>query len=122
MKILVIDDDANVSQAMHAILAQRRYETVLAPRATAGLLALTFHRFNLVIVDIFMPGLGGLDTIARIRKQSAIPIIAASGFRLRHMPDIDYRASALRSGATACLRKPFTPFQLLAAVDKCLAA
>jgi DNA-binding response OmpR family regulator len=121
MKILVIDDDTNVSQAMRAILAQHRYDTILVPRATAGLLALAFDRFNLVIVDIFMPGMGGLDTIAQIRKQSSIPIIAASGFHMRHRPDIDYHAGALRYGATACLRKPFTPSQLIATVDKCLA-
>ena len=121
MKILVIDDDANVSQAMRTILAQHRHDTILVPRGATGLLALALHKFNLVIVDIFMPGMSGLDTIAQIRKQSSIPIIAASGFRMRHRPEIDYHAGALRHGATACLRKPFTPAQLMATVDKCLA-
>ena len=120
MKILVIDDDDVVSQAIGAILASRKYETVLAPRATVGIFAFSFNRFDLVIVDIFMPGMGGLDTIARIRRASAVPIIAASGFKLQHMPSTDFFSSALRCGATVCLRKPFTPPQLLAAIDKCL--
>jgi CheY-like chemotaxis protein len=122
MKILVIDDDGNVGQAMRAILAGRHYETVFALRATTGILVLPLHKFDLVIVDIFMPEMGGLDTITRIRKDSAVPILAVSGFKSRQAPSVDYFSHALRCGATARLRKPFTPAQLLAAVDKCLAS
>jgi CheY-like chemotaxis protein len=74
------------------------------------------------MVDLFMPGMNGLDTITRIRNQSAVPIIAMSGFRLRNSldPDQDFLGMAKLRGATISLRKPFSPPQLVAAIDRSL--
>jgi CheY-like chemotaxis protein len=73
-----------------------------------------------VMVDLFMPGMNGLDTITRIRSKSAVPIIAMSGFRLRNSldPDQDFLGMAILRGATTSLRKPFSPPQLVAAIDR----
>jgi CheY-like chemotaxis protein len=117
-RVLVIDDDGCVGAAIQSILARRRYQTVLAPRAGAGIQALQQSQFDLVMVDIFMPGLSGLDTIEHIRRSSPIPIIAMSGFRLRSSADsVDCLEMAVRLGATLCLRKPFQPAQLIDAVE-----
>jgi CheY-like chemotaxis protein len=83
-RILVIDDDACVSTAIQAILARHQYDTTLSSRAHAGMHALQASQFDVVMVDLFMPGMNGLDTITRIRSGSAVPIIAMSGFRLRN--------------------------------------
>jgi CheY-like chemotaxis protein len=122
IRILVIDDDACVSTAIQAILARRRCETVLASRAHAGIHAFQTSGFDLVMVDLFMPGMNGLDTIARIRSRSAVPIIAMSGFRLRNSldSDQDFLGMAMLRGATISLRKPFSPPQLVAAIDRSL--
>src|ERR1700685_2047063 len=88
-RILVIDDDACVNTAIRAILARHRCETVLALRAHAGIRAFLTFEFDVVIVDLFMPGMNGLDTIKRIRGESAVPIIAMSGFRLRNSLNAD---------------------------------
>jgi CheY-like chemotaxis protein len=75
-----------------------------------------------VMVDLFMPGMDGLDTITRIRGESAVPIIAMSGFRLRNSldPGQDFLGMAKLRGATISLRKPFSPPQLIAAIDRSL--
>jgi CheY-like chemotaxis protein len=119
-RILVIDDDACVSTAIQAILARHQYDTVLASRAHAGIHAFQASQFDVVMVDLFMPGMNGLDTIARIRSKSAVPIIAMSGFRLRNSldPDQDFLGMAILRGATTSLRKPFSPPQLVAAIDR----
>jgi DNA-binding response OmpR family regulator len=119
-RILVIDDDVCVSRAIQAILARRQFETVLASRAHAGIHTFQASAFDLVIVDLFMRGMNGLDTIARIRSQSSVPIIAMSGFRLRNSLDSnqDFLGMAILRGATMSLRKPFSPPQLVAAIDR----
>jgi len=119
-RILVIDDDASVSTAIQAILARHQCDTVLASRAHAGIHAFQASGFDVVIVDLFMPGMNGLDTIARIRSESAVPIIAMSGFRLRNSLDAgeDFLGMAILRGATISLRKPFSPPQLIAAIDR----
>jgi CheY-like chemotaxis protein len=122
MRILVIDDDACVGTAIQVILAQRQCETVLASRAHAGIHTFRASAFDVVIVDLFMPGMNGLDTIQRIRRASAVPIIAMSGFRLRNSLDAnqDFLGMATLRGATVCLLKPFSPPQLVAAIDRSL--
>jgi DNA-binding response OmpR family regulator len=121
-RILVIDDDACVGKAIQAILALREYETVTASRAHAGIHTFQASEFDVVMVDLFMPGMDGLDTIARIRSGSAVPIIAMSGFRLRNSldPAQDFFCMAELRGATISLRKPFSPTQLVAAIDRSL--
>src|ERR1700730_9073053 len=100
-RILVIDDDACVGTAIQALQASQ---------------------IDVVMVDLFMPGMNGLDTITQIRSASAVPIIAMSGFRLRNSldPDQDFLGMAMLRGATSYLRKPFSPQQLVAAIDRSL--
>jgi CheY-like chemotaxis protein len=117
-RILVIDDDASIGAAIQAILCRRHCRTVLAPRSIAGIRALQESCFDVVMLDIFMPGLSGLDAIDHIRRESPIPIIAMSGFRLQSPANrVDYLAMAAQRGATLCMRKPFTAAELIRAVD-----
>jgi CheY-like chemotaxis protein len=122
LRVLVIDDDDCVGMAIRAILARRHCETVLASRAHAGIHTFQASGFDVVMVDLFMPGMNGLDTISRIRSESVVPIIAMSGFRLRNSLESgqDFLGMAMLRGATASLRKPFSPPQLVAAIDRSL--
>jgi DNA-binding response OmpR family regulator len=122
VRILVIDDDASVTAAIQAILSRRQYETVVASRAHAGIHAFRATLFDAVLIDLFMPGMNGLDTITRIRSKSAVPIIAMSGFRLRNSldRDQDFFGLARLRGATTSLRKPFSSLQLVAAIERSL--
>jgi DNA-binding response OmpR family regulator len=118
-RILVIDDDACVGAAIQAILVRHQCCTVIASRAHAGIHAFEASEFDVVMVDLFMPGMNGLDTITRIRSTSAVPIIAMSGFRLRNSLDADqdFLGMAKLRGAMISLRKPFSPSQLVAAIS-----
>jgi CheY-like chemotaxis protein len=81
--------------------------------------------FDLVIVDIFLPGVNGLETIAELRRKiPAVPILAISGFAFRDSvdPAHDYFAMAIKAGAAGCLRKPFTSRQLITVVHANLAS
>jgi DNA-binding NtrC family response regulator len=123
-RVLLIDDDANVAAAIRAILERQAFQIEHASRAHAGIHALQQSKFDVVIVDIFMPGMGGLDTIKSIRQRApGMPIVAMTGFRLRPSkdPDMDFLMLAIQRGATSCVRKPFAPAQLLEAIDKSLA-
>jgi DNA-binding NtrC family response regulator len=119
MHVLVIDDDDCIGGAIKTILARRNNETELASRAYAGIKALESSRFDVVLVDLFMPGMSGLNAITHIRRQSKIPIIAMSGFRLRDtVNSIDYLGMAMHRGASTCIRKPFSSQQLIEAIDQ----
>lgn len=120
-RILVIDDDGCVGAAIKATLTRHGGEIEIASRACAGIEALGLSQFDVVLVDLFMPGMSGLDAISHIRRQSGVPIVAMSGFRLRDSSNsIDYLGMAMQRGASTCIRKPFTPRQLIEAIDRSL--
>src|SRR6185295_7430313 len=81
------------------------------------------HSFDLVMVDIFMPGMDGIETIKHFRKRApAVPIIAMTGFRFRDSSKDrapDFLGMAAKLGAAYCLRKPFGPQQLNTAINAC---
>jgi CheY-like chemotaxis protein len=123
LQVLVIDDDESVGAAIRAILARLKCRTELASGAYAGIQALGLSRFDVVLIDLFMTGMSGIEAIAHIRQRSAIPIIAMSGFRLRSSLDpIDYLGTAAQRGASMCIRKPFSPQQLIEAIGRSVAS
>lgn len=122
-RILVIDDDKAVGFAIEAMLADQGWGTVCALDANSGVRAFESSKFDVVMIDIFMPGTDGLKTIKRLLDQSPmLPIVAMSGLRYRDptAPVPDFLAMAAALGATCCLRKPFVPQQLVAAINTCL--
>jgi DNA-binding response OmpR family regulator len=118
-RALVIDDDPSVGSAIQMILNREGCDAVHAPDADMAIKAFEAFSFGLIIVDIFMPGTCGLNTISKFRqREPELPILAMSGFRFRSSMDrrLDFLGMAADAGATVCLRKPFTPHQLMAAV------
>jgi DNA-binding response OmpR family regulator len=123
MRILIIEDDLSVGAAIQMMLAREDYDAVHAPDADAGIKVFDSSSFDLVIIDIFMPGMNGITAISEFRQRApTMPILAMSGFRFRHSmdPGLDFLGTAARVGATVCLRKPFAPRQLMAAVQASL--
>ena len=122
-RILVVDDDPSVCGAIQTWLENKAYDVVLANGGIAGLDALERNDIDLMIVDIFMPGMNGFESV-RVFHQRApdVPLIAISGyvFREDHSPAPDFLRMAVELGASCCLHKPFTPNQLLRAIDTCL--
>jgi CheY-like chemotaxis protein len=123
--ILLIDDDAAARSATSILLAANGFDVVEAPDGKSGIDAIKARQFDLAIVDLFMPGMNGLDTTKAIRKISPdLPIITASGFMFSgscpEMPNFD--AMAVEAGAVSTLYKPFRPKQLLQAVHEAIGA
>jgi DNA-binding response OmpR family regulator len=119
-RVLVIDDDSCVGLAIQTILTRRGCETMLASRGQAGIGEFQLTGYDVAIVDIFLPGMNGLETIKRLRYlASMLSIIAISGFRFRNPTNSgsDFLEIALQCGATAALHKPFTPRQLISTID-----
>jgi CheY-like chemotaxis protein len=118
--ILVIDDEALVRQALTEVLEHRGYEVQCAPDGRQGLRAFHMRRPDLVISDIIMPEMEGIETIMELRILSRdCPIIAISGGG--RSGEAVFLDVAKRLGATASLRKPFETEDLLRTVARCLA-
>lgn len=122
--ILIIDDDHLVRAATKAVLNARGFDVDVASNGPDGIDAARKSRFDVVIVDLFMPGMDGLKVIEAIRKADAeVPMIAASGFMFGGecptMPNFD--SMAAEAGAGSTLYKPFRPDILVNAVEKAMA-
>jgi CheY-like chemotaxis protein len=119
--ILVIDDDALVREALTLILERKGYEVACAADGKQGLKAFRSRRPDLVISDIVMPEMEGIEAIMELRILShSCPIIAISGGG--RFGKADFLSVAKQLGATATLNKPFETTELLQMVAKCLAA
>lgn len=122
--ILVVDDDPMVCMAIEIYLQQNRFRVTIADGGEAGLRALDHEQFDLMIIDIFMPHMRGFESVRIFHERApAVPLIAMSGYAFANLnsPAPDFLRMALELGAARCLRKPFTPVALLAAINDCLA-
>jgi CheY-like chemotaxis protein len=121
-RILVVDDDGLIRLVVKSILERQGHSVVLAECGHDGAEAIEAYAFDVAIVDIFMPDMNGFDTIRAFRQSApALPIVVMSGYAFRNAngPAPDFFRMAIDLGATACLRKPFHPAQLLHAVQIC---
>ena len=123
--ILIVDDDRAIQNTIRLLLERAGHHVTVADDGRRGLALFEAGRFDLLFLDIFMPGMDGLETMRHIRVLApAIPIIVISGRSIT--PDAyaepDFLKMATKLGAVASLQKPFRPSALLAAVDGCLKA
>jgi CheY-like chemotaxis protein len=122
--VLVVDDDPMVCMAIEISLQRNNFRVTIADGGEAGLRAIEHEQVDLMIVDIFMPHMRGFESIRLFHDRApAIPLIAMSGYAFADLnsPAPDFLRMALELGAARCLRKPFTPDALLAAIRDCLA-
>jgi CheY-like chemotaxis protein len=119
--VLVIDDDELVRLVLQTVLEEEGYEVAVATDGQQGLAALAARAPDLVITDIVMPEMNGLDLIREARAQgAATPIIAISGGARIDNQDVLERALVL--GACAALAKPLDPDEMIALVRAALPA
>jgi CheY-like chemotaxis protein len=122
-RILVIDDDDTVRDATASFLESEEFEVVAVADGLSGIEEIKKGRFDLVVVDVFMPGMDGLETTRAIRQlDAAVPVIAVSGFMLGNwrleMPNFDTMAAEV--GAFWTLYKPFRPAVLMQTIREAL--
>jgi DNA-binding response OmpR family regulator len=124
-RILVIDDDATVVTAIKAVLMRSGFEVITAPGGKFGLRAVEIYAFDLVIVDMVMEEMDGLETVRLLHEAAPkVPVIAVSGFMFK--PSVpatsDFLGLAAKLGIAYCLHKPFRPDELITAVKACIGA
>jgi two-component system KDP operon response regulator KdpE len=114
-KILIVDDDPQIRRVLKITLIREAYEVDDAKCGEAALEKLQRHRFDLALLDLGMPGMGGLETCRAIREQSEMAIVVLS-VRDR---DVD-KIEALDAGADDYVTKPFNSVELLARIRAAL--
>jgi CheY-like chemotaxis protein len=122
-RILVVDNDQAIRATVTLLLHASGHEVVAASDGRDGIAKCESEQFDLLIVDIFMPGVEGLETIQCVRRQKPnLPIIVMSGLNFRSASPTppDFLTMATKLGAARALRKPFRPGELREAVDDCL--
>ena len=120
-RILVIDDDPDVRSSLCKMLVRAGYDVAAAADGNAGVELQHREPADVIITDIFMPGLDGLQTIRQLKKEgSAVKIIAVSGGD--RTGTIDLTEHARMMGAFKVLAKPFEMGDVLAAVKEALGA
>lgn len=116
-RILVIDDEAALRQTLARILQRAGHDVTTAESGEMGLSLLANASFDLVYMDLRMPGMAGLDTLKAIHaSQPNLPVILFTA-----QPDMQSAVEALRLGATDYLLKPLQPEILIERTEKTLA-
>jgi len=116
--ILVIDDEAAICTSVQERLTMEGYKVWTAPNGRKGLRLYHDHSFDLVITDVLMPELDGLEVVRTLRRlNTALPIIAMSGGGKR---DLDFLVEAVEFGATRTISKPFSLNEFVAMVHDLL--
>ena len=119
-RILLIDDDELIRETLCMVLEDAGHQVLTAENGRVGLSKLEQHPVDLVISDLFMPDMEGLETMRIIRqRQDDIKIIVISGGALNLRKDM-YLENAELLGADACLSKPFHNRELTDLVDQLL--
>jgi len=111
MNILVVDDDREIASAIEVYLKNEGYNVVKAYDGLEALAALKREEFQLILMDIMMPKLDGMQATMKIRDESNIPIIMLSA----KGEDYD-KITGLNIGADDYITKPFNPLELIARV------
>ncbi|WP_183095228.1 response regulator [Nocardioides stalactiti] len=108
-RVLVVDDEPQILRALRINLAARGYDVVTAPDGESAIAAARADLPDLVVLDLGLPDLDGVDVITRLRSWTAIPILVLSG-----RTDSADKVDALDAGADDYVTKPFGIDELLA--------
>jgi len=114
LRVLVIDDEVAVNNNIRKILAKKGYEIEQATSKAEALEKMQAGTYGLVILDLKMPGVKGLELLAALReRQPAARVVIVTGYA-----SIDTAVEGARMGAVGYVPKPFTPVELRLAADK----
>lgn len=118
-EILVIDDEPGIRHTICRLLKAAGHEATAFENGRGAIQYLSHNPVDLLITDIFMPEVEGIETIREIRRtRPDLPIVAMSGSGCGGR---DFLDAAEKLGATATLRKPFSRGELLEIVSRLLA-
>lgn len=114
--ILVVNDDKRLRELLRRYLAERGFRVTVAADATEAWARLESLAFDLIVLDVMMPGQSGFDFTEALRLKSQVPILM-----LTAMGEPEERIQGLERGADDYLAKPFEPRELVLRIQRILA-
>ncbi len=115
-KILVIDDERRIREGCAKILRKEKCVVDMAENGNAGLEMIAHNHYDVVLTDLMMPGIGGMEVVSRVRETNTdTVVIVITGFAT-----LEHSIQAMKNGAFDFIPKPFTPDQLRVIVGKAL--
>lgn len=111
-RILIIEDDQEISKLLSVILTKMGLQSVVAYSGTEGLLQLLNNSFDLILLDLMLPGKSGEELISEIREHNDVPIIVISA-----KVDIENKITVLKMGADDYITKPFHKEEVIARIE-----
>src|SRR5215207_6564856 len=114
-QVLVVDDDPTVSDVVRRYLERAGFAVTLAADGPAALAAAERHAPDLVVLDLMLPGMSGLDVCRRLRERSNVPVVMLTALG----EEVD-RVVGFEMGADDYVTKPFSPRELALRVQSVL--
>ncbi|WP_225585889.1 response regulator transcription factor [Enterococcus gallinarum] len=111
-KILIIEDDQEINKLFQALLTKHGLIHLSAYSGSEGILLLQQQTFDLVLLDLMLPGINGKEVLQYIRDNFTLPVIVISA-----MNGVDTKIDLLRSGADDYITKPFNQEEVIARID-----
>src|SRR5215470_3485595 len=116
MRILIVDDEEVLRDVLEVVLRREGFDVVLAASGEEALNVLDSEEIDLVILDIMLPGISGIDTLRSIRVSNpGLPVIVITAFS-----SIDGAIEAMKHGAFHYIPKPFKNEEVVLTVNKAL--
>lgn len=112
ISILVVEDDGDINNLLYKILSKEGYNVRQAYSGSEAKMCLELYDFQLVLLDLMLPGVTGEELISQLRKVKTMPIIVISA-----KPGQDIKIEVLRLGADDFISKPFDVNEVLARVE-----
>ena len=111
-KILVVEDDPDINRLLVHILSNAGYEVMPAYSGSEATLRLSMEEYQLILLDLMLPGISGEELLKNIRKMSFIPVIILSA-----KTSLEDKVALLKMGADDYMTKPFEREEVLARVE-----
>ncbi len=115
-KVLVIDDEARIRDVAGRMLSKDGFEVATAPTGEAGMRMIDEEHFDIILLDLMMPGLSGLEVLPRLKARHPYSVvIVITGYAT-----LEYSIEAMKKGAFDFIPKPFSPRELRIVIAKAI--
>ncbi len=109
MHVLIVDDDLNMRRTLRDIFEEEGFEASTAESGEQAVSMCLEHDYDVVVMDVRMPGIDGLAAFREMRKRDcAVPVVMMSGYSVEHLID-----EALAEGVVAFVQKPLDAAKVL---------
>ncbi|MEX6587592.1 response regulator transcription factor [Paraclostridium bifermentans] len=115
IKILIVEDDLKISTMLKTLLTKNQYEVKSAFSGTEAILLLQNESFDLVLLDLMLPGLTGEEVLTKINEHFKIPVICVSA-----KDDLNTKIEVIQAGADDYITKPFNNEELIVRIGAVL--